>query len=120
MMKIKETPMLDLSLLKNSLYNTSVLLLLTITLTEQITSLQNLMTDTVVKVHHVIVIQVAIILHKIDIALTPESKTDMTELILLHNLTDQDMTTINAIIVPIVLHTGLHTDHHIDKIHAMI
>ena len=30
MMKIKETPMLDLSLLKNFLYNTSVLLLVTI------------------------------------------------------------------------------------------
>ena len=40
MMKIKETPMLDLSLLKNDLYNTSVLLLVTIILTEQITNLQ--------------------------------------------------------------------------------
>ena len=43
----------------------------------------------------------------------------MTELLLLHNLTDQDMTTINAINVPIVHHTDLCIDHHIDKIHAI-
>ena len=41
------------------------------------------------------------------------------ELLLLHNLTDQDITTINAIHVPIVHHTDLHTDHHKDKIHAI-
>ena len=119
MMKIKGTPMLDLNLLKNYLYNTSVLLLVTITLTEQTTNLQNLMIDTVVEVHHVIVIQIATIHHKIDIALTLETNTDMTELLLLHSLTDQDMTTMNAIHVPIVHHTDLRIDHRIDKIHAI-
>ena len=77
------------------------------------------MIDTVVEVHHVIVIQIAIIHHKIDIALTLETDTDMTEILLLHNLTDQYMTTIDEIRVPIVHHTDLHTDHHIDKIHAI-
>ena len=119
MMKTRETPMLDLNLLKNLLYNTSALLLVTIILTEQITNLQNLMLETVVEVHHVIVIQIAIIHHKIDIALTLETDIDMTELLLLHNLVDQDMTPIDEIHVPIVHHTDLHTDHHIDKIHAI-
>ena len=74
MMKIKGTPMLDLNLSKNHLYNTSALLLVTITLTEQTTNLQNLMIDTVVEVHHVIVIQIATIHHKIDITLTLEKR----------------------------------------------
>ena len=109
--------MLDLSLLKNHLYNNSVLLLVTITLTEQITNLQNLMIDVVVEVHHVIVIQIATIHHKIDTALSRDRyRYDRT--LLLHNLTDQDMTTINAIHVSIVHHTDLHTDHQKDKIHA--
>ena len=77
------------------------------------------MTDTVVEVHHVIIKQIAIIHHRIDIAPNLETDTDMTELLLLQKLTDQDMTTINAIHVPIVLHTGLHTDNRIDKIHAI-
>ena len=71
--------MLDLSLLKNHSYNTSVLLLVRITFTEHTTNLQNLMID-IVEVHHVIVIQIALIHHKIDIALTLETDTDMTEL----------------------------------------
>ena len=111
--------MLDQNLLKNHLYNTSVLILVTITLTEQTTNLKNLMIYTAVEVHHVIVIQIATIHHKIDIALTLETDTDMTELLLLHILTDQDITTINAIHVPIVHHTDLRIDDHIDKIHAM-
>ena len=111
--------MLDLNLLKNQLYNTSVLLLVTITLTEQLTNLQNIMIDIVLEVRHVITIQTTIIHYKIDIALTLQTDTDMTELLLLHNSTDQDMTTSNAIHVPIVLHTDLHTDHHINKIHAI-
>ena len=119
MMKTKETHMLDLNLLKNHLSNTSVLFLVTITPTEQITNLPNLMIDTVVEVHHVIVIQIAIFHHKIDIALTLETDTDVTELLLLHNLTDQDITTIDEIHVPVVHHTDLHTHHHIDKIHAI-
>ena len=85
-MKIKGTPMLDLNLLKNHLYNTSVLLLVTLTLTEKTTNLQNFMLDTVVEVHHVMVKQIATIHHKIDIALTLETDTNMTELLLLHSL----------------------------------
>ena len=77
------------------------------------------MINTVVEVHHVIVIPIAT--HKIDIALTLETETDMKELLLLLllNLTGQDMTTINAFHVPIVIYTDLHADHHIDKIHAI-
>ena len=119
MVKIKETPMLGLNLLKNHLYNTSVLVLVKVTLTEQITNLQNHMIDTVVGILHVIVLQIAILHHKIDIVLTLETDTDMTELLLLHNLTDQDMTTIDGIHVLIVHHTYLHIDHHIDEIHVL-
>ena len=43
------------------------------------------MIDTVVEAH-----QIAINHHKIDIVLTLETDTDMAELLLLHNLTDQD------------------------------
>ena len=93
--------------LKNDLYNTSVLLFVTLILTEQITNLQNFMIDTAVEVH------IAIIHHTIDIALTLETDTD------LHNITGQDMTTIDEIHVSIVHHTDHHTDHHIDKIHAI-
>ena len=88
MIKIKETSMLDLNLHKTLLYNTFVLLLVKITITEQLTNLKNLMIDTVVEVHHVIVIQIAILHHKIDIVLTLGTDTDMTELLILHNLTD--------------------------------
>ena len=49
-MKIKKTPTLDPNLLKNYLYNTFVLLLVTITLTEQTTNLQDPMIDIVVDV----------------------------------------------------------------------
>ena len=111
--------MLDLNLLKNHLYNTSDLLLVTITLTEQITNLQNPMIDTVVEVPHVMVIQIAILHHKIDIVLTLETDTDMTELLLLHNLTDQDMITIDEIRVLIIHHTDLYVDHHIDEIQVL-
>ena len=96
MMKTKETSILDLNLLHH-LYNTSVPLLVKITLTEQTTNIPNPMMDTVVEVHHVIVIQIAKLHHKVDIALTLETNKDMTELLLLHNLTDQDMTTIDEI-----------------------
>ena len=111
--------MLDLNLLKNHLYNTSVLLLVKITLTEQTTNLQNSMIDTVVEVRHVIVIQIAILHHKIDIFLTLDTDTDMTELLLLHILTDQELTTIDEIRVLIVHHRDLPIDHHIDEIHVL-
>ena len=55
------------------------------------------MIDTLVEVYHVIVTQIAKIHHKIDIVLTLETDTDMTELLLLHKLADRDMTTIDEI-----------------------
>ena len=119
MMKIKETPTLDLGLLKNHLYNISVLLLVRMTLTEQTINLQDPMIDTVVGVHHVIVIQIAILRHKIDIVLTPETDTDTTKLLLLHNLTDQDMKTTDVIHILIVHHTDLHIDHPIEEIQVL-
>ena len=108
--------MLDLNLLKKLLYNSSVLLLVKTTLTERITNLQNHMIDTVVDEHHAIVIQIAILHHKIDVVLTLETNTDMTELLRLNNLTDQDMTAIDEIHVH---HTDLRIDHHIDEIHVL-
>ena len=114
-METKETPMLDLNLLKNHLYNTSVFLPVTLTLIEQITNIQNPMIDTVVEVHHVIVIQIAIYHHKIDIVLTLETDTYMTELLLLHHLTDQDMTTIDkihAIVIDYVLTLVINNLHN--------
>ena len=115
MMKIKETPMLDLNLLKNHLYNTFVLLLVKITLTEQITNIQNPMIDTVVELHHVTVIQIA----KSTSFSSLKTDTDMTEPLLLHNLTDQDLTSIDEIHVFLVHHTDLFIDHHIDEIHVL-
>ena len=85
----------------------------------KIPNLQNLMINTVVEVHHVIVIQIAIFHHKLDIVLTLETDTDMTEILLLHNLTDQDMTTTDEIRVLIVHSTDLHLDHHIDELHVL-
>ena len=76
----------DMMKIKEMHYNTTVLLLVKIL--EQITNVQSPMIDTAVEVHHVIVIQIAILHHKIDITLTLETDTDMTELLLLHNLTD--------------------------------
>ena len=111
--------MLDLNLLKNHLCNTSVLRLVKTTFTKQITNLRNPMLDTVVELHLVRVIQTAILHHKIDIVLTPETDTDMTELLFPHNLTDQDMTTIGKIHVLIVHHKDHHIDHQIDEIHVL-
>ena len=119
MLKVKETPTLDPNLLNNLLYNTFVLLLVTITLTEQTTNLQDPMIDTVVEVHHVIVTTIVILHHKIDTVLTPETDTDMTELLLLHSLTGQDMTIIDEIHDLIAHHTHHRIDHHIDEIHAL-
>ena len=73
----------------------------------------------VVEVQHVIVMQIAILHHKIDIVLFLETDKDMIELLLLHNLTDQDMTTTAEIHVLIVHHTDLLIDDHIDEIHAL-
>ena len=79
------------------------------------------MIDFVVEVNHVIVIQTAICHTKIDTVLTPETDTDMTELLLLHNLTDQDfMTTTDEIHVLIVHHTDLCKYRHIEEIHVIV
>ena len=43
----------------------------------------------------------------------------MSELLLLHNLTDQDLTYIDEIHVLLVHHTDLLIDHHIDEIHVL-
>ena len=118
-MKIKKTPMIDLNLFKKHLYKTFVLLFVKIILTEQITNLQNPLIITVVEVHYVIVIQIAILHHKIEIVLTIETDTGMSELLLLHNLTDQDLTYIDEIHVLLVHHTDLLIDHHIDEIHVL-
>ena len=119
MRKTKETSTLFPNLLKNHLYNTSVLLLVTINLKEQTTKPKDPMIDFVVEVHHVIVIQTVILHHKIDIVLTPETDTDVTELLLLHKLTDPDMTTTDEIHVLIIHHTDLHIDRHIEETHAI-
>ena len=119
MIRIKKTPTLDPNLLKNHLYNTSILLPVTITLTERTTNPQDLLIDIVVEVHHVIVIQTIMLHPKIDIVLTAETDTSVTELLLLHNLTDQDLTTTDEIHVLIVHHTDLRIDRHIEKIHVI-
>ena len=90
-----------------------------IALTEPTTNLQNLVIDTAVEVHHVTVIHIVKLHDKIDIALTLETDTDMTELLLLHTLTDLDMTIIDKIHVLIAHHTDLLIDHHLDEIHIL-
>ena len=116
-MKTKETHMLDRNFYKIHLYNLFALRV-KISRTEQ-RNLQSPMIDTVVEVHHVIGIQIETFLHKTDIVLILGIDTDMTELQLLHNLTDQDMTIIDEIPVLIVHHTDLLVDRHINEIHAL-
>ena len=80
------------------------------------------MIDTVVEVHHVIVVQIAKIHHKIDIALSlsrDQYRYDRTTTPPQFNRSRYDNSTIDEIHVPIVHHTDLHTDHHINKIHAI-
>ena len=76
------------------------------------------MIDIVVDVNHFIAIQTAIVHHKIDIVLTPETDTDLTELLLLQNLTDQDMTTTDETHVLIVHNTDLGIDCHKEELHV--
>ena len=76
--------------------------------------------DTAVEVHHVIVIQIAMFHHKIDIVPILETDIDMTELLLLlHIITSQDLIIVDEIHVLIIHHTDLPIDHHIDEIHAL-
>ena len=120
-MKTKETHMLDLNLHKQLLYKTFALLPAKITRTEQISNLQIPLIDTVEEVHHVIVQQIVTLHHKIDILLNLEIDTVMTELLLPHNLADQDMTNIDQIhaLIVIVHHTDFPIDRHIDDIHDL-
>ena len=114
MMKTKETHMLDLNLHKNLLYNTFAVRFVKTTRTEQKTNLHTHLIDTVVDEHHVIVIQIAKFHHKIDIVPILETDKDMKKPLLLHTITDQDMTTIDENRVLIVHYTDLQIDHHID------
>ena len=69
MMKTKETHEIDLNHLhKNHLYNTFALLLMKTTRTERL-NLHTFLIDTVVEVHHVLVIQIGTFHHNIDIVL---------------------------------------------------
>ena len=77
------------------------------------------MIDTIVEVNHVIVLQIEMFHHKIDIFLILEIDTNMKELLVLHNLADQDMTIIDEIHALIVNHTDLLIDSHIYEIHAL-
>ena len=75
--------------------------------------------DIIEDVHQVIVFQIETLLHKTGIALIPEIDIVIKELLLLHSLPDEDMTTIDEILVLIVHHTDLHFDHNVDEIHAL-
>ena len=89
------------------------------TRTDQITNLQTHLTDTVVDVYHVIVIQIARFRQKTDIIPILDTDIDMTELLLLPTITGQDMIIIDETHVLIVHHTDLLIDHHLDEIHAL-
>ena len=65
--------MLDLNLNKKHLNNTFALLLVKTTRTEQITNLQTHLIDTLVEVHHVIKIQIAMFHYKTDLVLQMNS-----------------------------------------------
>ena len=93
-MKTKETHKLDIILHNSHMYDTFAPLRVKITLTEQ-RILQIPLIDTAVEVHYVIVIQIETFHHNLDIVLILEIVTDMTELLLPHNITDQDMTIID-------------------------
>ena len=97
--------MLDLNLLKNHLYSTSVLL----PMIEQNT----MIIDTEVEVSHETTLTRKTI-HKIDTVLEIEIDLVMTKVLLLHTTLDHDMIHTNVIPGPTVLPTDLHTDPHID------
>ena len=89
MMKTKEMLMLDQNLLRNHLYNTFVLLVMT----EQNDMIHNIG----VELHHEVTI-ITTTIHKTDIALHLEIGLVMTRVLLLHKTLDHDLTTINAIL----------------------
>ena len=99
--------MLDLNLLKNDLYSTSVLL--------PMIKQNTMIIDTEVEVPHETTLTTKTI-HKIDTVLHLEIEIDlvMTKVLLLHTTLDHDMIHINVIPDPTVLPTGLHTDPNID------
>ena len=73
--------------------------------------------DIIVEVHLDMIIKNPIILN-IDNDLLPELATIMIELLLLHIIPGLGMTTIKDILVHIVHHTDLLTDHLTDVIHV--
>ena len=89
-----------------------------ITRTEQI-NLQISLVDTVVELHHVIILKIERFHHKIDVVLILEVDRDKTEQLLPHKITDQDMTIFGEIHACIVHHRDLLKDRHIDEIHAL-
>ena len=111
-MKINEKHMLDLNLLKNHLYSTTVLLPMIG---------QNIMKiDTEVEIPHEPTLTTKTI-HKIDTVLHLEIEIDlvMTKVLLLHTTLDHDMIHTNVIPGRTVLLTDLHIDPHIDTTLAL-
>ena len=99
--------MLDLNLLKNCLYNTSVL--------PQMIEQNAMIHDTEVEVHHEIVpTKTTTTFHKTDIALYLEIDLDMTKVLLLHTTLDHDMITTKETRHLIALLIYPHTNHLID------
>ena len=107
-MKIKEKLMLDQNLLKNLLYNTFVLLLMT----EQ----NNMIQDIEAEVHHETIIITKLVIPTQDIVLHLEIDSVMTKIPLLHNTHDHNTTIINEIQDLTDYLTGHHTDLLIDAI----
>ena len=107
MMKTNEKHMLNLNLLKNHLYSTSVLL----PMIEQNT----MIIETEIEVPHETTLTTKTI-HKIDTVLHLEIEIDFvsTKVLLLHTTLDHDMIHTNVILGPTVLPTDLHIGPHID------
>ena len=73
-------------------------------------------TDIAVEVHHDIAISIEILHHSTNIAPIPEIDTNMKETLLLHNITDLDVTIIDAIQTHVAIPV-LDTDHVQDTTH---
>ena len=106
----------DQSLLKNLLYNIFVLPPM-IKHQDMIQDQMTIPLDIIVEVHLDMIIKNPIILN-IDNDLLLELATIMIELLLLHIIPGLGMTTIKEILVQIVHHTDLLTDHLTDVIHV--
>ena len=116
MMKINVILMHDQSLLKNLFYNIFVLPPM-IKHQDMIQDQMTIPLAIIVEVHLDMVIKNPIILN-IDNDLLLDLVTIMIELLLLHTIPGLGMTTIKEILVHIVHHTDLLTDHLTDVIHV--